>query len=520
MKKTARILLSLLLIVCLLPLPVQAANSSDPITEYRTSYNESDYFDFEVSGNALTVSGVSSEGRWLLVQLDENRLPQFRITANKGFSESFNLKSYLKNETVTISVASGENQYGTYTYLFSDEDVIVNLVDEAWEFEIPLPILNNNLSLYEDWINPADALGAQTEEETLALSETIVGETTDEYKKLRLIHDWVSDNIYYDYDLYYGKVKRPRYTVSGILENKYAVCAGYAMLTEALLKAQGIPCITVNGYALGVAGDKAWTDETMEVTQANHAWNEAFVDGRWVVLDTTWDSGNKYEDGEFVYGGVRAPKYFDISQEQIAKDHKLLRWLHPKSTEIPADWAQEEVRQAFSYELIPYELQKKYADKITRKEFCELAIRLIEAKEDADIDAVLEEKGLHSTAAFKDCSDEAVLAAYALGIVKGKGSGLFDPKGAITRQEAAVMLTKTANVLGTHAPDGTAVSFRDSGNFASWAKGSITFVSGLSDDKSGKAVMGGTGEGKFSPASSYTREQSCCTMLRLYDAVE
>ena len=517
MKKTVGTLIAILLICCLLPIPVQAAESSAAITEYRTSYNESDYFDFQVSGSTLTVSGVSPESRWLLVEIAGERLPQFKTIGKKQFSETFRLNAYQKDEPVTINIASGADQYGTYQYLFYDGDVVINYANGSWEFESALAILNNNLSMYEDWVNPADALGEEFEDEVMTLSEKIVGEETDEYKTLRLIHDWVADNIYYDYDYFYGKVERSLlYTVAEIIEKKYAVCEGYATLTKALLQAQGIPCIKVTGYALGIGTDGGWTEDTMAIKKSNHAWNEAFVDGRWVVLDVTWDSGNKYENGEFIYEGLRGPKYFDISQEQFAKDHKLLRRLYPKSTEIPADWAKSEIKDAFSHELIPYALQSDYSAKITREEFCTMAVQLIEAREDADIKTVLEEKGLSSTSVFKDTSDEAILAAYALGIVKGKGNGLFVPNGEITRQEAAVMLEKTAKVLGLNDLDGVAVDFADSEKFASWATASIGFVSALSDEESGNLVMGGVGEGNFSPGSAYTREQSCCTMLRLY----
>ena len=49
--------------------------------------------------------------------------------------------------------------------------------------------------------------------------------------------------------------------------------------------------------------------------------NEAYIDGRWIIIDTTWDSSTSYSRGQY----VRDPasyEYYDISLENISKDHK------------------------------------------------------------------------------------------------------------------------------------------------------------------------------------------------------
>lgn len=46
----------------------------------------------------------------------------------------------------------------------------------------------------------------------------------------------------------------------------------------------------------------------------------------------------------------------------------------------------------------------------------------------------------------------------------------------------------------------------------------IAFVSSLKD-KNNNAIMGGIGNGMFSPRGNYTREQSYVTILRLFNAI-
>lgn len=63
----------------------------------------------------------------------------------------------------------------------------------------------------------------------------------------------------------------------GILVGGSAVCNGYAQAFQLLAAASGITSVIVTGEANG------------GVTTGAHAWNRVLIDGRWLVVDTTWD---------------------------------------------------------------------------------------------------------------------------------------------------------------------------------------------------------------------------------------
>ena len=164
-------------------------------------------------------------------------------------------------------------------------------------------------------------------------AKEITAGINSDYDKAKAIHDWVCNNIWYDYDwrdkktsLYDMAInsdtmdidtgtsiydeKSYRRSAIGTLEYGRAVCAGYATLTTALLRAAGIPA----QYVGGVAG----TDRGL------HAWTEAYVNNRWIIIDTTWDSGNKWENGkQTASNGLTGYEYFDISLEDFSKDHEI-----------------------------------------------------------------------------------------------------------------------------------------------------------------------------------------------------
>ncbi len=131
----------------------------------------------------------------------------------------------------------------------------------------------------------------------------------------------MADNIYYNWDAYlsgsYGRTD-----AIGTLESRRSVCQGYAELTAALIKSINIPCKVVSGHALGVsAGGRYW--DQVDHNSSNHAWNKAYVDGKWIIMDTTWNSRNKYENSQFKKG-EKIYRYFDPTLMAFSYTHKIL----------------------------------------------------------------------------------------------------------------------------------------------------------------------------------------------------
>ena len=132
------------------------------------------------------------------------------------------------------------------------------------------------------------------------LAEEITKGINSDYDKLLAINNWISNNIYYDYDNYYNR-SSGRTDAYGTYEDKKSVCQGYAELTLALCRSVDIPTRLVTGHALRLSTNKIWDEKSLSAN-SNPAWNEAFVEDRWVILDTTWNTSNKYENKSFIEG--------------------------------------------------------------------------------------------------------------------------------------------------------------------------------------------------------------------------
>ena len=114
---------------------------------------------------------------------------------------------------------------------------------------------------------------------------------------------------------------------------------------------------------------------------------------------------------------------------------------------------------------------------------------------------------------FTDTHHADVVEAYALGIVNGVGNGRFAPDESITREEAAKMLWNAAALLG-YQPTEEPLDFVDKDEISDWALESVNAISSISG--AGRPIMQGTGNNRFSPKDSYTREQAVATVYRLY----
>ena len=113
-------------------------------------------------------------------------------------------------------------------------------------------------------------------------------------------------------------------------------------------------------------------------------------------------------------------------------------------------------------------------------------------------------------AAFSDVSDPAVDWASGKGIVNGISPDLFDPDGAVTREQLAAMFYRYAQWAGNDQarcdiPNGT-----DWDRVSVWAEGPMRWAVGT-------GLLNGTGGGLLQPQGTATRAQAAQIMVRFAD---
>ena len=107
-------------------------------------------------------------------------------------------------------------------------------------------------------------------------------------------------NYIYDYNK--AATVKPGYMpdIEKIYESKSGICYDYSVLFASMLRSQGIPAKVVKGSST--------------LVNEYHAWNEVFIDGNWIIVDTTVDAA---------YSASKAPIATIKSSNQYTKTSEI-----------------------------------------------------------------------------------------------------------------------------------------------------------------------------------------------------
>jgi hypothetical protein len=178
------------------------------------------------------------------------------------------------------------------------------------------------------WIEPAAPA---------ALAYTLTNNYSTEKEKLRSIFSWITHHIAYRVKRNTGNhhpgnaaralVADTSGWISGndfmaitVLQNKSAVCDGYARLFKTLCDYAGLRSAVITGFARGDLNRQA-------KFRCNHTWNAVYIDSAWHLLDLTWASGYTSYRGDEFFKRLDET-YFMAAPEVFIRDHfpDDLRW--------------------------------------------------------------------------------------------------------------------------------------------------------------------------------------------------
>lgn len=94
--------------------------------------------------------------------------------------------------------------------------------------------------------------------------------------KVKAIYQYVVANYTYDYDKIPSLTSDYLPDVEATFEAGKGICYDYSSLMAAMLRSVGVPTKLVKGYTPNAVG--------------YHAWNEIYLNGKWIVVDATYDS--------------------------------------------------------------------------------------------------------------------------------------------------------------------------------------------------------------------------------------
>jgi len=209
---------------------------------------------------------------------------------------------------------------------------------------------------FSETITPAD------------LAEQLTFSCATDRQKVNAIFYWITENIAYgtkpirsrkksspDFieDNNDTSVLKPldERVAETVLENRLAVCDGYARLFKTICIYSGIRAEVINGYARTEASKK------IQRFRPNHSWNAVWIDSMWHLLDVTWASGYiSWHGGDFIRH--LDEQYFLSIPEQFILEHYPddLRWTLMADPPMMPEFRHSPFKQkSFSkYQIIAY----------------------------------------------------------------------------------------------------------------------------------------------------------------------
>lgn len=245
------VLMAIAFVLFLFQTPVVQASSSD------------DWLDAgRLSSGAITVRyDASAETKTkLLIEKGQDKYSYFLFSGVQ--EETFPLQ--MGDGEYTISVL--EQVSGTKYKVVRSATVALNMADNTGVY------LNSVQNVH--WNGDSEAVRIAKE-----LTETL---STD-LEKAQAIYRYIIDTVRYDNAL--ASSAGPDYIpdIDRTISSKRDICYGYASLYAAMLRSAHIPAKLVMG--------------TSEYVEGYHAWNEVYVNERWLTVDTTVDAGLR-ENGD------------------------------------------------------------------------------------------------------------------------------------------------------------------------------------------------------------------------------
>ncbi|QJD82347.1 transglutaminase-like domain-containing protein [Cohnella herbarum] len=220
--------------------------------------------------NAVTLDTSEVDKGMVGIRLASKTNVVTKAKVSKGSSNYiYTLNTSKDGQTVWLPLQMGDGEY--------EVAVLENVAGKSYRVNLAEKIrlaVTNAPDVFLNSVQNIDWLTADKASDKA--KELTKGAATDE-EKAKAIYDYIVKNVSYDKALARTVTSDYVPDIDGTLTSGKAICYGYATLYASMLRSVGIP-------AKLAMGTTKWVDEY-------HAWNEVYLNGKWVVVDTTVDAG-------------------------------------------------------------------------------------------------------------------------------------------------------------------------------------------------------------------------------------
>lgn len=233
----------------------------------------------------LTGTNVHADNGSWEIELVRNKLiinseiygGEYRILVIKGEDR----KTYLlESEKEEIYLRDGDGEYNLSILKHKEKNI----------YRVMKKVKINVKDSVNEYIESGQPIYWENQEETLKLVRELTKDLKSDKDKFNVVYEYILKNIKYDSKKLETTKSRHIPEMDKVLEEKKGICFDYAVLLAGMLRSEGIPTKVVEGYRPEI--------------DVYHAWNEVYIEGDWVVVDTTFDAAY-WQAGVYKIGEVK-----------------------------------------------------------------------------------------------------------------------------------------------------------------------------------------------------------------------
>lgn len=299
-------------------------NETSDLTQLVTSNYKDAFMTIDTDGDQVKISGVFKDDlpNGIYFPLVEDTDNHLYVQSDGRFSGDITAKP-LENGYYTFAVRFESRLIYSYTLKYNDgwsvpDNGIAAANAEKLKKITEAPPIAAAYYLSDE----ADRDEIEwTLEKLEGIVEDVCADETDDYIKAMKLIFWIGDNIAYDHAAAETSVTMDTVAVHNVLERGRTTCAGFANTFSALLEIAGIRSVNLKGAA--VAGEITYPD--LPTGTENHEFSAFWYEDeqRWVYCDPCWTSNNHYRDGMLYPEINNKTKFFDVTGEAFALNHRI-----------------------------------------------------------------------------------------------------------------------------------------------------------------------------------------------------
>jgi transglutaminase-like putative cysteine protease len=299
------------------------------VYELVTSYDFENYAKIEIKNDGTYLANgtpLKADAYAIFISGKFSKQLERILLEKKIEPEVFSLDTQTGEFSAEFFLLKSDNKTFSYiTFEFQDETIMRFRVENAEKvFFGDNGLMNLNYDNYkiikkEDTrilISELEDIN-KTLDKIQEITEKITAEYDSDYDKIKAINRYICNNYYYDLELEEYSIDE-NISLSHMLETKRSISGGFANLFAAMCESINIKTIVIKGSAINNSTIKY---EDLAYKTLQHNWNACFIDNRWIVIDTSWNTKNIYENNEYI-AKKSVYKYFDISELALSQTHR------------------------------------------------------------------------------------------------------------------------------------------------------------------------------------------------------